>query len=68
MNINAVADVKLAPALAYVSQWEPSIHRYGADWDPAASEATKKEVRGMVMKKDGHVVEAFRIATDFNQQ
>jgi LmbE family N-acetylglucosaminyl deacetylase len=68
VNVDEVADVKLAAALAHVSQWEPSIHKYRADWDPAALEATKQEIRGMATKKDGHVVEAFRIATEFNQQ
>ena len=46
MNIDSVADVKVAAALAHVSQWEPSIHKYRPDWDPAAAEATKKEIRG----------------------
>ena len=68
VNIDAVADVKLKAALAHVSQWEPSIHKYRADWDPAALEATKQEIHGMSAKKDGHVVEAFRIASEFNQQ
>ena len=68
VNIDSVADLKLAAALAHVSQWEPSIHKYRPDWDPAAAGAVKKEVSGMAVKKDGHLVEAFRIAADFNQQ
>ena len=68
VNIDEVADAKLAAAVAHVSQWEPSINKYRPDWDAAALEATKKELREKSPRKDGHVVEAFRIATEFNQQ
>jgi LmbE family N-acetylglucosaminyl deacetylase len=68
VNIDEVAEAKLAASLAHVSQWEPSINKYRPDWDPAALEATKKELRSKAPKKDGHNVEAFRIASEFNQQ
>jgi len=51
-----------------VSQWEPSIHRYRPDWEAAELDKTKAEVRGHIPKKDGHYVEAFRLATGFNQE
>ena len=68
VNIDEVVDAKLAAAMAHVSQWEPSIHKYRPDWDSAALEATKRELQSRAPKKDGHVVESFRIATGFNQQ
>lgn len=68
VNIDSVIDRKLAAAAAHVSQWEPSIHRYRPDWDPKDLEKLKKEMRASAPKKDGHYVEAFRIATEFNQQ
>ncbi len=68
VNIDEVADAKLAASLAHVSQWEPSINKYRPDWHPAVLEATKRELRSKAPNKDGHAVEAFRIATEFNQE
>jgi len=59
---------KLDAAMAHVSQWEPSIHHYRADWDPATLDKTKTHLRSRIQKKDGHYVEAFRNAAGFNQQ
>jgi LmbE family N-acetylglucosaminyl deacetylase len=68
VNIDSVVEKKLDAAAAHVSQFEPSIHRYRPDWEPAALEKLKAEFRGRMLKKDGHTVEAFRVATGFNQQ
>lgn len=68
VNIDEVADVKLAAATAHVSQWEPSIHHYRPDWDPQELAKLKVGLAARALKKDGHRVEAFRIASEFNQQ
>lgn len=68
VNIDSVADKKLDAAVAHVSQWEPSIRHYRPDWDAATVEKLKTELRGRALKKDGHLVEAFRLADGFNQQ
>jgi LmbE family N-acetylglucosaminyl deacetylase len=68
VNIDSVIDKKLDAAVAHVSQWEPSIHHYRADWDPATLEKLKADLRGRATRKDGHYVEEFRVATGFNNQ
>jgi len=68
VNIDSVVDKKLDAAAAHVSQFEPSIHRYRPDWDPAELAKMKAELRTHVRKKDGHYVEAFRTTTGFNQE
>lgn len=68
VNIDEVADLKIDASLAHVSQWEPSIHKYRPDWDPKTLQQMKQQLRARAPKKDGHYVEAFRIATAFNQQ
>jgi LmbE family N-acetylglucosaminyl deacetylase len=64
----SVVKQKLDAAMAHVSQWEPSIHHYRPEWDEADPEKTKAELRGHILKKDGHYVEAFRTTTGFNQE
>jgi len=68
VNIDEVANLKIDAALAHVSQWEPSIHKYRPDWDAKTLEQMKQRLRALAPKKDGHYVEGFRIATGFNQQ
>jgi LmbE family N-acetylglucosaminyl deacetylase len=68
VNIDEVVDLKLAAAAAHVSQWEPAVNKYRADWDPARLAALKQDLRTRAPKKNGHFVEAFRIATEFSQQ
>ena len=68
VNIDEVLDLKLTAATAHVSQFEPSMTKYRADWDPKDLAATKKDLQSRAVKKDGHVVESFRISTQFNQQ
>lgn len=68
VNIDSVVEKKLDAAMAHVSQWEPSIHHYRADWEAADLAKTKAELKGQIPKKDGHYVESFRTTTGFNQQ
>ena len=68
VNIDEVLDLKLDAAAAHVSQWEPSIRKYRADWDPKELEAMKQKLKARAVKKDGHYVEAFRLGTGFSQQ
>lgn len=68
VNIDSVADLKLDAALAHVSQWDPAIRKYRPDWDPQVREKLKQSLKARAMKRDAHYVEAYRIATGFNQQ
>ena len=53
--------------LLHVSQFDPSIRKYRPDWDAKEMESLKQRMRERGTKKDGHYVEAFRVATQFNQ-
>jgi LmbE family N-acetylglucosaminyl deacetylase len=68
VNIDAVFDSKLGAATRHVSQYEPAIHKYRPDWDPAALAAAKEDLKKSQPQKDGHYVEPFRRATGFIQQ
>jgi LmbE family N-acetylglucosaminyl deacetylase len=67
VNIDSVMDKKEAAGLAHVSQWEPAMSKYRPDWTAGDKEKARAELRGIIMKKNGHWVEAFRWATEFNQ-
>lgn len=67
VNIDPVLPLKEAAGLAHVSQWEPAIHKYRPDWAPADKEKARAELRSIIQRRDGHWVEAFRWATEFNQ-
>jgi len=68
VNIDDVVDLKLAAAVAHVSQWEPAVNKYRPDWEPKTLAELKERLRGRAIKKDGHIVEAFRVGEGFNQQ
>jgi len=68
VNIDEALDLKLTAASMHVSQFEPSMTLYRADWDPKELEKMKQGLRSRQAKKNGHTVEAFRVATQFNQQ
>jgi LmbE family N-acetylglucosaminyl deacetylase len=68
VNIDSVADLKLQAATAHVSQFDPSISKYRPDWDPKDLEKLKQGLRARAVKKDGHMVEAYRISGEFNEQ
>jgi LmbE family N-acetylglucosaminyl deacetylase len=67
VNIDDVAEIKLNAAAAHVSQFPPAISHYRPDWDPAALETLKADLR-QTGKKDNHYVESFRRATGFNEE
>jgi LmbE family N-acetylglucosaminyl deacetylase len=67
VNIDSVAELKFDALAKQVSQFEPSVHKYRADWDPKDLQAAKDEMHCEQPRKDGHYVEAFRYATGFNQ-
>ena len=68
VNIDEALELKLTAASMHVSQFEPSMSKYRSDWDPKDLEKMKAGLRSRQLKRDGHTVEAFRIATQFNQQ
>jgi len=67
VNIDATMDSKVEAAMKHVSQFDPAIRKYRPDWDPATLAATKELFHKEHPRKDGHFVEAFRRATEFNQ-
>jgi LmbE family N-acetylglucosaminyl deacetylase len=67
VNIESVAELKFEAAAKQVSQFEPAVNKYRADWTPEDLKKAKDEMRKEQPKKDGHYVEAFRRATEFNQ-
>ena len=67
VNIDSVIDLKVDAALKQVSQFEPGISKYRPDWEPADRAKAGKELKDQQTRKDGHYVEAFRRATEFNQ-
>ena len=50
-----------------MSQFEPGVHKYRPDWQPDDRRKAEAEVKSMLRQRDGHSVETFRYATDFNQ-
>jgi len=66
VNIDSVVELKLEAASKHVSQFEPAMHKYRPDWDPADL-ARLKGMMSHQPKKDGHYVEAFRRAASFNE-
>lgn len=68
VNIDGEVSRKLEAAAAHVSQFEPSLSKYRPDWDAETLRKLKDGMRSRIKSKDGHMVEAFRIATSFSQQ
>jgi LmbE family N-acetylglucosaminyl deacetylase len=68
VNIESVFDLKAESLLKQVSQFEPAEKKYRPDWDPEVFKETKEKLKGMQDRKDGHPVEAFRYATEFNDR
>ena len=67
VNIDPVMDKKLDASLCHVSQFEQGVHKYRPDWRAEDRKKAADEVLSMLRKRDGHYVESFRWATDFNQ-
>ena len=68
VNIDKYVDRKLDAAAAHVSQFEPSTTKYRADWDAAVLAKMKAGLKARMKKRDGHMVEAFRISGSYNPQ
>jgi len=68
VNIDATFELKLEAVSKQVSQFEPAMTKYRPDWDPQDVTRLKEEYRKHHEKKDGHYVESFRYATEFNQK
>jgi LmbE family N-acetylglucosaminyl deacetylase len=68
VNVESVFDLKADALLKQVSQFEPAEAKYRPDWDSDTFLATKKRLKELQEKKDGHPVESFRYATSFNDR
>jgi LmbE family N-acetylglucosaminyl deacetylase len=68
VSIDDVIDLKIQAAAKHVSQFEPSVSKYRPDWDQAEYKKLVTEFKNRAPQKDKHYVEAFRLATGFNQQ
>jgi len=67
VDIDSVMDLKIEAALKQVSQFEPAVNKYRADWAPDDLARATAMMKHEQPRKDGHYVEAFRRATGFNQ-
>jgi LmbE family N-acetylglucosaminyl deacetylase len=68
VDIDSYMPTKVEALLKQVSQFEPAVHKYRPDWDPADRNKTAAGLRKVQMRKDGHYVEPFRRATAFNEE
>jgi LmbE family N-acetylglucosaminyl deacetylase len=68
VNIDSTFQLKLEAIAKQVSQFEPAMTKYRPDWEPQNLAALKETYRKEHEKKDGHYVESFRFATEFNQK
>jgi LmbE family N-acetylglucosaminyl deacetylase len=66
VDIESVAELKFESATKQVSQFDPAVSKYRPDWTAEDLKKAKDELRKEQPKKDGHYVEAFRYATEFN--
>ena len=67
VNIDNEIEMKIDASLAHLSQWEPSITKYRADWDPKDLDKMKTQLRSRP-KKYGHYTEGYRTARGANPQ
>jgi len=68
VDISEVVDQKVKAVTRHVSQFEPSLNKYRADWDAQDLARLVEYMKGRVTRKEGKYVEAFRRATGFNAQ
>lgn len=68
VNIDATMELKVEAITKQVSQFEPAITKYRPDWDADTLKQLKEFYRKDQEKKDGHYVELFRYASEFNQK
>ena len=58
---------QLETGLSHASQFEPAVHKDRPAWRPEDRAKALAELKSMLLQRDGHTVEAFRYATEFNQ-
>ncbi len=68
VNIDGFIDAKIEALTKHVSQMSSAWKKYRPDWDPAALTKFRNDTRAQAPKREGHVVEGFRRATEFSQQ
>jgi len=68
VNIDSTFDLKVESISKQVSQFEPAVTKYRADWAPENLKRLKEYYHSEHEKKEGHYVESFRYATGFNQK
>ncbi len=68
VNIDSTIELKVEAITKQVSQFEPAVTKYRPDWDPDNLKKLKEFYHQDQEKKDGHYVEMFRFATEFNQK
>jgi LmbE family N-acetylglucosaminyl deacetylase len=68
VNIDSTFELKVAAISKQVSQFEPAINKYRPDWAPQDLDKLKQYYVQQHEKRDGHYVESFRFATEFNQR
>ncbi len=68
VNIDSTMELKVAAITKQVSQFEPAVTKYRPDWEPATLAKLKEFYHQDQEKQDGHYVERFRYATEFNQK
>jgi len=68
VNIDSTLDLKIEAISKQVSQFEPAVSKYRPDWDPQELAKLKEFYRKDQDRKDGHYVETFRFAKEFNQK
>lgn len=66
VDIGEVYERKIEAVTKHVSQFEPSINKYRADWEAGDLARFKEWLRGRAERREGKVVESFRRATGFN--
>jgi LmbE family N-acetylglucosaminyl deacetylase len=67
VDIEPVFEKKMEAGLAHVSQFEPAVRKYRPTWTAEDKAKAREELKGMLLKRNGRYVEAFRWATGFNQ-
>lgn len=66
VDIGEVYERKIEAVTKHVSQFEPSINKYRADWEAGDLARFKEWLRGRAERREGKIVESFRRATGFN--
>lgn len=66
VDIDSVFDLKLESVSRHVSQFEPALSKYRADWEPDRLAKLREAYRTRHERRNGRYVESFRFATGFN--